>query len=63
MHSATKGLGNEVTDVFFNEFEKSYDRSSGVCPNNGSVDSRSGPGNGGLQKRDVSCKDEQVLLM
>lgn len=30
---------------------------------NGSGDSTSGPGNGGLQKRVVSCKDEQVLLM
>lgn len=51
MHSTTKGLGNEVADVLFNEFEKSHDRSSSVCPKNGSGDSRSGPGNGGVKKK------------
>lgn len=63
MYSTNKGLGNEITDVFINEFEKSCDGSSGVCPKNGSGDIRPGPGNGGLQKRAVSCKDEEVLLM
>lgn len=63
MHPTIKGLGNEVTDVFFNEFEKSCDRSSGVYPKNSSGDSRPGPGSEGLQNRAVSCKVEQVLLM
>ena len=49
MHSAAGGLGNEVTDVFFNESEVSDNRSSGACPKNGSGDGRAGPGNKGLQ--------------
>lgn len=40
MYSTTEGLGNEVTVIFFNEFEKSCDRSSDVYHKNVSGDCR-----------------------